>query len=150
MSGYTIQQGSCVTSTNCQPRQYIHFGQCYDVSSTCGQFDAYTGNCLTCNSTQYNLINGTCVLQITACNLGYNLLNGICVSNTCGDYNMSTGLCFNCITAAYYLTSGQCLPINCGTNMYYSVKASSCVSVPSGCTNFSITYEVCYACASGT
>jgi hypothetical protein len=150
MSGYSVSSGICVTSTSCGPRQYYHFGNCYDVSSSCGQFDPYTGNCLSCASgLQSQLVNGQCIQNTNFCNPGYYLVNSYCVSTTCGTFNKYNGQCLTCITAAYFLSSGQCLPIDCGNNKYYSVNASACTDIPSTCSNFSITYEVCYTCILG-
>jgi hypothetical protein len=149
MNGYSVSKGSCVIATSCGPREYYHFGSCYPVSSTCDQYDPYTGNCYSCaNSTQYQLINGQCVLSINYCATDFHLVNSICVSNFCGTFDKSSGLCLTCITAAYVLSSGKCLPVDCGLGAYYSVKASGCVNSSTTCLNFSIIYEVCYSCIS--
>lgn len=152
MSGYSVSKGICVSSSNCKPRQYYHFGNCYDVSAACGQFDPYTGNCLTCaNGSQDQLINGQCITFTNFCSPGFYLVNSRCISNTCGSYSQATGKCLTCVTAAYKLSSsGQCIAVDCGANdMYYSVKSAKCINVPPTCTNFSITYEVCYTCIPG-
>lgn len=153
MNGYSVLQGSCVISTSCGPRQYYKFGSCYLVSSTCDQYNPYTGDCLTCinyNSISYQLINGQCIISTNFCNSSYHLVNSICVSNTCGAFNQQTGACINCVTAAYYLSSGKCLPVDCGNSSYYSVKISNCTILPTLCSNFSIIYEICYNCIPGT
>jgi hypothetical protein len=151
MDGYALVQGNCFVNTNCGSRQYYHFGSCFDVSPTCDKFDAFTGACSSCaNPTQYALVNGSCVAQAAFCRAGYNAVNGTCVSSTCGTFNPSTGACTTCINSAYYLTSGQCLPVYCQEGMYYSASSSKCINSPSACLNFSLTYEVCYACANGT
>lgn len=142
MSGYSVAQGICVTNTNCAARQYYHFGNCYMVSSTCGLYDPYTGDCLSCaNPSQYQLINGQCVFNNNYCSPGFRLVNSQCISNLCGSYSQQTGLCLTCISAAYNLTAGVCIGVDCNsTSVYYSVKAAACVGIPTACSNFSIAY----------
>lgn len=151
MSGYSVSQGTCVTNTNCGARQYYKFGNCYLVSSTCGLYDPYTGDCLSCTyPSQYQLINGQCVLNNNYCSPGFRLVNSQCISNLCGSYSQQTGLCLTCISAAYNLTAGVCVAVDCNsTSLYYSVKAAACVGIPVACSNFSIAYEVCYTCITG-
>lgn len=149
-NGYTLINGACQSSSAaCGSRQYQYLGNCYNVSSTCGTFDPYTGNCRTCSNSSYALVNSQCIPSSIFCQSGYALVNGICVSVTCGQPDPTTGNCLTCINAAYYLSNGQCLPINCGSGYYYSVIKSGCTAIPRGCLNFTILNESCQICTTG-
>jgi hypothetical protein len=40
--------GVCVQSTNCPPKQYYQYGQCYDVIANCDDFQFFGGLCNSC------------------------------------------------------------------------------------------------------
>jgi hypothetical protein len=61
-------EGTCIANTTCPSRQYYHFGQCLEVSILCGNYDSFTGACLTCaNTADYDLVNGTCIHKTVSC-----------------------------------------------------------------------------------
>lgn len=109
LSGYTLKNGACSISTSCNAREYYKFGFCYPVSSTCGDFDPYTGSCYTCADQSYTVVNGQCIpTNITFCAPGTKLYNTLCIPNNCSSAS-ANGSCTACVSNAYYLSNGTCL-----------------------------------------
>lgn len=124
----------CVTNITCPARQYFHFGVCYNVSEKCGDFDYFTGACLSCkDNLNYNLINGTCVLKDVTCGPRQWKSNSVCydVSSTCGNFDPATGHCLDCVSFLYKLNGdGSCTKIIvvCEPGQY--VDGITCVNIP--------------------
>lgn len=131
LSGYTLAtNGSCVISTNCGSRQYYHFGSCYQVSDSCGEFDPYSGACVTCSDQNHYVINGQCVSNsLSFCSEGTHLYQTQCISNNCSVVN-SVGECTVCASKAYYITNKTCIAIDCGAGFYFSVSLNNCTALP--------------------
>ena len=65
---HKLVNGSCLASTTCPERHYFHFGTCYPVSSACGDFDHFTGACLSCKDPlNMRLIEGNCTFIDIQC-----------------------------------------------------------------------------------
>jgi hypothetical protein len=66
--GYVLTNGTCLANTTCKDRQYYHFGNCFDVSPSCGSFDLFTGDCLNCSDTiKYSLVGKSCISKTVNC-----------------------------------------------------------------------------------
>ena len=45
---FDLVDGQCRFPDSCPDRQYFHFGDCFPVDEACGNYDNFTGACLTC------------------------------------------------------------------------------------------------------
>jgi hypothetical protein len=101
IDGYTLINGSCWANTTCPARQYFHFGQCLPVSSTCGDFDNFTGLCRNCaDSANFENVNGSCVRKTVTCAPNQYQTNYTCfnASSTCATFDPNSGKCLTCIS----------------------------------------------------
>jgi hypothetical protein len=153
VSGYTLVNGSCIANTTCPPRQYFHFGSCYNVSATCGSFDAFTGLCLNCSdSANYDLINGTCLHKAVTCAANQWQTNYTCynASSVCATFDPNSGKCLTCLSNLYQLNSdGTCtlIVVTCPSGQY--AVGLSCVTIPVECLHFDTTLGKCLSCIKG-
>jgi hypothetical protein len=83
-STYQIVNKTCVRiPLNCTGRTFYDSVKyvCANVSSLCGTFNAANGNCLTCISAAYSVVNGSCSLIPTpTCQERQYALNGVCIN----------------------------------------------------------------------
>lgn len=117
LPGYTLVNGACFTNTDCPDRQYYRYGACYPVSAGCGNYDRFTGDCLTCANSNYTLVNGTCVSNVVVCGPRQWKSNNICldVAENCTTFDQDTGKCLNCTPPLQVNDNGICYrPIVCG------------------------------------
>lgn len=149
LSGYTLNNGYCVTAIKCGAREYIHYGSCYSVNPDCGQFDLYTGACITCLSTTSTVVNGLCVANtVPVCANGTHLYNTQCINDKCAAVD-NAGLCTACSSSAFYLENGTCNQIVCGEGKYFSTLMNSCTSIPAGCLSVDPLTQICGNCTNG-
>lgn len=145
--GYTLSDGKCLFSPNCGPRQFINYGQCYDVNPACDTFNLYTGFCTSCIRSDHVLKSGLCMLpgnigEIT-CATGTHSYLYYCLPDGCA-VGYINGTCTQCVNVAFQLTfQGVCTPIDCGTGFYYSISVHQCLIVPEQCTKFSLINQRC-------
>lgn len=153
IQGYTLVNGSCYADTSCPARQYFHFGSCYNVSATCGDFNKFTGDCLSCaDPANYDLVNGSCVHKTVTCAANQWQKNYVCynASATCATFNPSTGACLTCVSNLYQLNAdGTCtlIVVVCPQGQY--AVGLNCVTIPAECLNFDTTLQKCLACIQG-
>jgi hypothetical protein len=157
IEGYTLVNGTCWANTTCPDRKYFKFGQCLDVSPTCGDFDKFTGACLNCSDpANYENINGSCTRRSVTCAPNQYQTNYTCfnASTTCATFDPNSGKCLSCISKLYQLnTDGTCTKrvLECAEGQY-SVEVGEelfCVNVPQECLNFNTTTYRCLACIQG-
>lgn len=81
-STYQIVNQTCVRiPLNCTGRTYYDSVNyvCANVSSLCGTFNSTNGNCLTCASAAYQVVNGSCsLIPVPTCQDRQYALNGVC------------------------------------------------------------------------
>lgn len=92
LPGYTIFNGLCFITPNCNSNQYFSLGVCYNASSTCGTFNLFTGSCITCITQAYYLSNGQCLPVNCGQNQYYSVKASGCISlpATCLNFTIST------------------------------------------------------------
>lgn len=153
VQGYVLTNGACIANTTCPARQYFSFGVCLNVSSLCGNFDPFTGACLSCSEpSNYNFNNGTCTHKAVTCASNQWQTNYTCfnASVTCGTFDPNTGKCLTCISNLYQLNSdGSCtlIVVNCPQGQY--AVGLNCVTIPTECLNFDKTLGKCISCIKG-
>lgn len=152
LTGYSLNNGQCVSNTPCGARQYTHFGNCFNVSDACNTFAPFTGACITCVQATYVLRNGQCVpssVTPVVCSNGTHLYLSTCIPDSCSAIH-SNGSCSACVNSAFQLkTNGSCVSINCGNGSYFSTSLALCQAIPAQCSDFSIILQACQACNSG-
>lgn len=134
IQSYNLVNGTCLANTTCPPRQYFQYGTCYNVSSTCGSFDPFTGDCYNCSDpNNFRLESGKCIQVNVTCGPQQWKSNNTCfnASSTCSTFDPSTGNCLSCISNLYQLNSnGSCtlIVVNCPQGQY--AVGLSCVTIP--------------------
>lgn len=77
--GFTLVNGTCLTSTACPDRFYFKFGQCLPVSPNCGEYDSFTGQCKNCrDGVNFLFVNGECAQRTVTCGPRQYAVNYIC------------------------------------------------------------------------
>jgi hypothetical protein len=152
ISGYSLVNGSCIANTTCPARQYFHFGQCLAVDANCGDFDAFTGACLTCaDPANFDLADGSCVHKAVTCAGNQWQTNYTCfnASPACATFSPS-GACLTCVSNLYRLNpDGTCtlIVVVCPQGQY--AVGLDCITVPVDCLNFDTVLGKCLACVQG-
>ena len=150
-NGYVLNLGICTISNNCGARQYSSYGVCYNVSDTCGQFDAYTGACQTCITSAYYLASGQCLTINCGLNLYYSVSQSACVSLpvTCANFSIATEQCSSC-NAGSYLYNGSCNQYpNSANCKLFSFPQNVCAACNTGYSLQNGACSVVFVCASG-
>jgi hypothetical protein len=100
ITGFSLANGACIVATACPPRFYFKFGHCLPVNDLCGDYEAFTGNCLSCaDPYRYDLNGGACILHMEPnCTDRQWVFNHTCIdaSPYCQTFNSSTGECLSC------------------------------------------------------
>lgn len=149
--GYLLSQGLCTINNSCGARQYSSFGVCYNVSETCGQFDAYTGACQTCITTAYYLSSGQCLPINCGINLYYSVSQSACISLpvNCANFSITTEQCSTC-NAGSYLYNGSCNQYpNSANCKLFSFTQNACITCNTGYTLQNGACSVVFVCPSG-
>lgn len=122
------------------------------MSPLCGNFDPFTGSCLTCNNSfLFSLANGSCHYN-DPCGPKQIIFNNSCqnVSSKCDTFDTISGNCLTCLNpTSYQLINGTCSLINvtCQPNQY-EVNLT-CLDIPAECINFDTVKGVCLSCIKG-
>lgn len=152
-SYYLSSEGACITNTTCPPRQYFHFGSCYQVNSLCGDYDSFTGACLSCaNPNDYNLLNGSCIRKDIICGPRQYQLNNVCynVSDSCDTFDSNNGNCLSCKNSTYFtILNGSCTEIKFSCPPGQFAVELSCLPIPAECINFDTNSKICMQCIRG-
>jgi hypothetical protein len=97
--------GSCThKAVTCLARQWQTNYVCYNVSATCGNFDATTGKCLTCVSDRYQLdASGNCNAIVVICPDGQYVRDLTCITIPieCLNFDKVRGVCLACLQGYY-------------------------------------------------
>jgi hypothetical protein len=151
LPGYSVVNGSCLANTTCPNRTYYSYGKCVDVSSTCGNYDNFTGSCLTCFNSSYDLVNGFCNRKAVTCAANQYQINYVCynASSTCATFDPNNGNCLTCIQF-YSINGTSCVltPVICAAGQYVDINRT-CQNIPVECTQFDTVNIVCQACIQG-
>lgn len=150
-NGYVLNLGICNLNNNCGARQYSSFGVCYNVSNTCGQFDAYTGACQTCITAAYYLASGQCIAINCGLNLYYSISQSACVTLpvNCANFSIATEQCSNCYTGSY-LYNGSCNQYpNSANCLLFSFIQLVCITCNTGYTLQNGACSMVFVCAAG-
>jgi len=145
--GYTLVNTTC-TYNPCNSDEYFFNQTCIKASIFCLTFDRFTGACLTCVTSNYNLSSsGACVLNV--CGAGSTNRLNTCVNNYCNGFVDITGACTSCINNAFEFNAGVCSPVRClASNLYFSFAVQACIPYPTYCTSINFITERCLTCIS--
>lgn len=138
----------------CGPRQYLSGTSCLQVDPSCGQFDIYSGACITCvDSTDLlDRSTGLCVKTVDICQDRYyfSSLTRTCqeVSMFCDTYDKGTGYCLTC-KQGLTIFRGGCLYLTpCARNEYRS-QEGLCVQADPSCEEADQSTGTCKTCLPG-
>ncbi|MBO4520246.1 MAG: hypothetical protein J5787_03480 [Alphaproteobacteria bacterium] len=152
-SGYTLENGQCVSNTPTCPTGYVY----HPTLQKCIQ-QKCVANCANCHSTEYYCI---------ACSSGYylNYTDGTCpacstaVANCTQCSSSSSGVTCSRCASGYTLKNGQCVSNTptCASNEVYHPVLNRCVypacftncAYPNSTCEKQIQLGYCPACASG-
>jgi hypothetical protein len=147
---HVLENGTCVLKVECPPRNYAHLGYCYPVDVSCGDFDPYTGACLSCADGKMVVSNGSCTFPVVPCGPREYSEKAVCVSfpQHCQDFHTLFKLCVTC-DPGFLIKNGTCAlqTLECGPSQY--VFNLSCRDLPPHCSHFDPATTICSACQAG-
>lgn len=128
-------------NNTCSDRNYFHFGQCINVSTFCGKYDAFTGRCLSCSDPdKYTLTGQQSIPKPTlTCKERQYISNQTCldVSANCGSFNPLTGAFLLCLSNQYQLSEdGTCTTAGVDCTQGYFIARNSCIPIQSECLRY--------------
>ena len=114
---YDLVKGICVVKqVQCGVRQWKKDSTCFDVSQSCGSFDATNGKCLNCVSRSFQLnTDGTCTKIVIVCQPGQYIdgLECINIPVDCDDFDLAFKICRKCIIGYNLDFTGKCTRLQC-------------------------------------
>ena len=129
---YLFDNGRCIyQEVYCGSRQYKIDRQCFNVSTTCANFDSTNGKCIDCINNMYQLTSdGACTAITVKCPPNTFLYQLKCypIPPECADFDESRGLCNKCIRG-YQTTTGFCKKIECPKGQVPSQYDEACRDV---------------------